>query len=133
MADKKKWEIELERYLKNKISRILNIDDDDDVEGLEIKILNIEDLFDYNNITDDTTIDDLAMYYAFTIMSEEFEKSNIIKNELNERDCTLDLIVNDDTAILNVYHLDNNEVPYVDVKFNVTSEGLIIDFEEEDF
>ncbi|MFW6247149.1 MAG: hypothetical protein ACOC22_03205, partial [bacterium] len=85
MGNKKRWEIELERYLKEKISNILNIDEDDD---LEINVLNIEDMFDYDDIDDSTSIHDLAIYYAFTIMTEEFEKSNLLKNELTNRECT---------------------------------------------
>lgn len=129
MSDKKRWKIEFEKYLTKKMKDMFGDDDDD----LEIKVLNIEDTLDYDNIDDDTTIDELATYYAFTIMTEEFEKSQIIKDELKKRDCTVELDIGKETAVLNVYYKEQNELPYVDVKFNVISDDLIIDFEEEDF
>lgn len=129
MADKKRWEIELENYLIKKMRSILG-------EDVDFELYDIETLFNINDISsEEYSIDDLAKHYAYTIMTEDYESSNLIKEELKNRNCELSFDIHEDneTATLNVYYKPETSVAYVDVKFNVVPEGFIIDFESEDF
>lgn len=129
MAEKRKqWEIELDNYIILKMKKLLGDD-------FEFEIGAVHTLFDINNVhSDEYDIHDLTQHYAFTMMSENFEHSAMLKKELERREYDVSITYpTDKTAKLNVFHKTNKNEIISSVDFNIHSEGLIIDFEKAEF
>jgi len=121
------WEKEFKNYIAKKVKETL---------GFEIDAQNIGALSVNTNI--DLTlldIEELAMVYAFAIMREDFEQAKIISDELETRNCDIKIDINDDnkTGAINVYLRPEVSVAYLDIKLRVLPDGMIIDFEKQNF
>lgn len=121
------WETELRKYIAKKIKKTIGLD----VSPEEIMTVEVNTDIDLTALE----IEDLALVYAFAIMREDFEQAKIISDELNTRNCEVKIDVDDfnKTGIINVYKQPETSIAYVDIKLKVLPDGMIIDFEEQNF
>jgi len=121
------WEKELRKYIAKKIKEKLGFDvNPDEISTLEI-----------NTDIDLTLLDieELAMVYAFAIMREDFEHAKNISDELKTRDCEIKIDIDEKSksGAINVYMKPKTEVAYLDIKLKVLPDGMMIDFDKQEF
>lgn len=122
---KKKWETEFIKYLTNKFTNVFG-------EDVEVEITKIEPIFDISDI-DTYSINDMALFYAYSVMIEDFENSKIINEKFSNKKLTpkIESIDGSDDGLLNIY--DENNIVVADIKLKMYSDCIIIDFEGENF
>jgi hypothetical protein len=121
------WESEFKKYIVEKFK---------DKLGFEISPASIKGLYVNTNIDLSLLeINDLAIVYAFAIMREDFEQAKRITDELAIRDCTISIDTDDlkKTGVINVYKKPETKTAYIDVKMKVLPDGMMIDFEKQNF
>jgi len=121
------WEKELREYIVRKMKNRLGLD----VNPSEIKTVSVDAEVDFKILE----IEELAMIYAFAIMKEDFEEAKEIADELKTRDCIVEIDVNDleKTGVINVYKQPETSVVFIDIKLKVLPDGMIVDFEKQNF
>lgn len=119
------WEDELKKYIVKKFKAKVGIDIV--IEDLVIDISNI----DLPNVD----IDDLAIIYAFAISDEDFEKADTFLTEVKKRGYLIIIDTNDAKKSGSVKVIDAKKSDNVicEVKMKITPNGMIIDFEEQNF
>jgi hypothetical protein len=77
----------------------------------------------------------LANIYSFAIMKEDFEDAKKIADELHKRDIEIKIETDDKkkTGVINFYLKPQVSIPYVDIKMKILPDGMIVDFEKENF
>jgi predicted RNase H-related nuclease YkuK (DUF458 family) len=121
------WENELKKYIARKVH---------DIMGVEIPVENIL-TFELNLDLDlpTLTIEELGYIYAFAIMKENFEQAKAISEELANRNCEIKLDIDEKskTGVINLYVKPEVAIAYIDIQMKVLPDGLMIDFEKENF
>jgi hypothetical protein len=108
------WETDLKKYIAKKLSKIkgFNINPD------EIKGFRVNTDIDISKLD----IRELATIYAFAIMQENFEQANAIVEEFARKNCEVKIDVDDFKKTGNI-----------DVHMKILPDGMIMDFEKENF
>ena len=121
------WEMELKKYIAKKMKNTVGLD----VSPAEIQAIKVNTDIDLTSLE----IEDLALVYAFAIMEEDFEHAKTISDELNTRNCEVKIDIDDfkKTGVINVYKQPETSIVYVDVKLKILPDGMIIDFENQNF
>ena len=122
------WQEELKKYTAKNIKAKLGVDVS--TEQIENITISIDDL-DLPNLENK----DLSMIYAFAIMDENFEQANIILNELKNRNCSVRIDTNDveKSAIIALFKISEPNIVLYDIKMKILLDGMIIDFEKQNF
>jgi len=122
-----KWEEEFKKYVVRKMKKVL---------GFEIQTSEISKLV-VNTDVDLTllTIPELATVYAFAIMREDFEYAKVVATEFEVRNCDVKIEMDDvsKTGAINVYLKPNTAVAFIDVKMKLLPDGMMIDWEKQNF
>jgi hypothetical protein len=121
------WEEEFKKYVVRKMKKVL---------GYEIQPSEITKLI-VNTDVDLTTliVQELATVYAFAIMREDFEYARKVADELETRDCEVKIEMDDvsKTGAINIYLKPKSEVVYIDIKMKLLPDGMMIDWEKQNF
>jgi hypothetical protein len=121
------WEDELKRYIARKFKETMGEDIPlDHIYTLELNVdLDLPSL----------SIHDLASIYSFAIMKEDFEEAKKIADELQKRDCEIRIETDDKnkTGVINFYIKPQVSIPYLDIKMKILPDGMMVDFNKEDF
>lgn len=119
------WEDEMKKALAKKLKEIL---------GEDISIENIYTIeMPFEESLEDLDVESLARIYAFSIMKEDFEQTKLVAEELNKRNCKINVDVDDikKTGIIDVTYQPQNEVKHIEVCMKLTKDGMMIDFDKE--
>jgi len=121
------WKDELKRYIARKVKETTG----EDVPLDHIHTIEIHADLDYSSMS----IKDLASIYAFAIMKEDFEDAKKVANELEKRDIEIKIETDESkhTGSINFYMKPQVSIPYLDIKLKVLPDGMMIDFEKENF
>ena len=121
------WEDELKRYIARKFKEIMG--EDIPLEHIHTIELNVD--LDLPALS----IKDLASIYSFAIMKEDFEEAKKIADELQKRDVEIKIETDDKkkTGVINFYLKPQISIPYLDIKMKILPDGMMVDFEKENF
>jgi len=121
------WEKEFKKYIANKFREKLGFN----IDPHDIKKLEVNTNIDLTQLL----VDELAMVYAFAIMREDFEQAKVIADELETRNCEVKIDVDDanKSGAINIYLKPEVSIPYLDIKMKILPDGMIIDFEKQQF
>ena len=122
------WQNELKKYTAKKLKSKLGIDITlDQIDDIEFTLENVD--------LTKATNDELLILYAFTVMDETFEQAQMILNEFENRNIWLQTLTNDAEKSASIVIYNNNEPNKVigDVKMRLLTDGMIIDFEKQNF
>lgn len=120
------WEDELKRYIRKNFKEKMGVE----LPNTDIIIEDVSFDMDLTVLN----ITDLTRVYSFAIMKEDFEAASIVKTEFENRNCRLKLI-NDDktkTAMLKVFEKYKRK-PSIEYEFKILPDGLLVDFEKNNF
>lgn len=119
------WESEFKKHL---LKLIQEFDPDAKVEQIEIVGIEMPET-DYKNI--DT--ENLGRLYAFTIMREDYEEANKIKEELANRGCDISIDIDEKKkeGRLNISYRPPSKLENISVNLKVLKDGLAIDWDKE--
>lgn len=121
------WEDELKNYISRKFEKIMG------------KSLPVEEITSFKIEMDvpmeNLSIKDVGYLYAFSIMKEDFENAAKFKNELNKRDCIVELNIDERNkkGILDIYVKPIATISSIQIHLKVNPEGIQIDFDKADF
>jgi uncharacterized protein YfkK (UPF0435 family) len=121
------WEDELKQYIVKKFKENFNEEISiEKIQTVEIKV--DEDLSSFD-------INELAYMYAFAMMKETFEEAKAISDEFAKRNCEIKFDIDDanKTGVINIYLRPETSVACIDIQMKILPDGVIIDFEKEDF
>lgn len=122
------WENELKKYTAKKLKSKLGINiTPDQIDDIGFTLENVD--------LTKATNDELLILYAFTIMDETFEEAQMILNEFENRNIWIQTLTDDAKKSANIVIYNNNEPNKIinDIKMKLLPDGMIIDFEEENF
>lgn len=121
------WEKELRKHV---LKLIRKFDPDATMDSIHLIGINFPQVDDLSLFT----IPDLGKLYAFAIMREDYEQAKNVKEELNRRDCKVNLEINEKTkeAILDITFKPIKGVDHIDINLKVLKDGLSIDWDKED-
>jgi len=122
------WQKSLRAYMVKKMSDILDLKiTEDDVETFEFNDFAAIDL-------GELLLEELPTMYAFALMREDFETAKLIADEIESRNARITFDINEDgkTGQINLY-VEPETDAYFDVKMIITSDGVIIDWEKQNF
>ena len=121
------WEDDFKKYIASKLSKTLGYE----ILGDSIIDINVNGDANY----EEANISELANLYAFSIMKEEYETTKLIADELEKRNCEIkvDCDDRDKTGVINIYLKPNVTVAYVDIKMKVLPDGMVIDWEKQNY
>ena len=121
------WKDELKRYIARKVKEMTG----EDVPLGHIHTVEIHTDIDYSSMS----IKYLASTYAFAIMKEDFEDAKKVADELEKRDIEIKIETDESkhTGSINFYMKPQVSIPYLDIKLKVLPDGMMIDFEKENF
>jgi len=119
------WKEELNKYIAKKLSTKF---------GYIIDPSKLSDL----ELNDDINIDeiqtqDLIMVYSFALMSENFEKADRIKERLKNDGYGVKIVVEGNSAVIEQYEPTDETLVYSKVYMIITPDGMIMDFERQNF
>jgi len=120
------WETSFKKYIARIFKKEMGFDMD--VNNISKIIINTD--VDLSLIS----LYELGWIYAFSIMQENFEQSNLVKEELKKRNCEIDLYINEMTkeGVIDLYIQPKTETKCLEIKLKVLPDGLMIDFDKED-
>lgn len=122
------WQDELKRYIAKQVK---------EKTGAEIPIGNIKTVELHVDI--DLTklkIKELAYMYAFAIMKEDFEYAKVIAEQIVKNNHRVEIETDDSKRIgsVNVYkNTKRKSKPVAQVSLKVLPDGMMIDFDKEQF
>lgn len=122
------WKNELKKYTAKKLNEKLGIDvTPDQIDDIEFTLDNV-------NLSD-AEDNELLILYAFAIMDETFEHANSISNEFTNRGILIEMKTNDveKSANIVISNVDEPNIVINDVKMKLLPDGMIIDFEKQNF
>jgi hypothetical protein len=121
------WKDELKRYIAKKVKEMTG----KDVPLDHIHTVEVNTELDYSSMS----IKDLSSIYAFAIMKEDFEDAKKVANELKKRNIKIKIETdeNNQSGSINFYLKPEMSTPYIDIKMKVLPDGMMIDFEKENF
>lgn len=122
------WQKELKKYTAKKLKSTLGIDvTPDQIEDIEFSLENV-------NLSE-TTNNELLILYAFTIMDETFEQSKMISDEFNKRNISIQTNTNNVEKSANIVIYNNKKPNNIinDIKMRLLPDGMVIDFEKQNF
>ena len=122
------WQNELKKYTAKKLKSTLGIDvTPDQIDDIEFTLENV-------NLSE-TTNNELLMLYAFTIMDETFEQAKMISDEFNNRGISIQTNTNNVEKSANIVIYNNKKPNNIinDIKMRLLPDGMVIDFEKQNF
>ena len=121
------WEDEFKRYVARKMKGTLGME----VNPNEINVIRVNTDIDLKLLT----IEELATVYAFAIMREDFEYAKTVADEFDTRNCDVKIDMDDasKTGAINIYLRPNVATAYIDVKMKLLPDGMMIDWDKQNF
>ena len=123
------WEYELKKFLVKKFNTLTG----GEISTDNISIVEFHAELDLNLLT----IRELAYLYAFSIMKEEFEEAKKIADNILKRKHKIILNIDEPNRVgsVDVYKdtKRKQKKPVAHVSLIVKSDGMMIDFEKEEF
>jgi len=127
--DDEQWASEFKKLI---IEHLQRMGHDVGFDNIQVIGVNMEDaLLDFDIKELDVPV--LARIYALSIMSENYEQANAVKEELGSRGCEINIIVNKDgkEGILDIKFRPQTGVQHIKMKMTLTRNGVTFEDNEE--
>lgn len=121
------WEKSLKQYIIKKFKEKLGIDVPlSAIAGIELNFS-----MDFS----DVELRDLGMMYALSIMAENYEATANIDKELKKRNCTVKLNLDEKKGegTVDIFMTPKQAVENIQINLIVTPDGMMVDWDKEDF
>lgn len=124
------WEKELKKFLAKKFNEIFD-DEDMQISPENIQTVDVEFEVDVNLLTEG----ELLHIYAFAMMREDFEYAKKMSDELKKRGYAVKMNLDEKNKNGSIEMISNaNEnTPLISIPILLHPEGIMIDFESEEF
>jgi hypothetical protein len=123
------WEKSFRAYLVKKMSKALGIE----IANDSVEIIDVSDYVDFE--VTELTLDELPMMYAFALMRENFESAKEISDEIEGRNARIafDIDEKTNTGVISLYVEPEIDVAYANIKMVVTPNGVMVDWDKQNF
>lgn len=121
------WEKPFKKYIIKKFKKEMNIDLPFDAISTIQMDLNI----DFSVLK----LKELAMLYSMSIMTENYEQAQKISKELKKRNCILKINIDEKKreGTVDIFLQSQTEVAIVQINLIATPDGMMVDWEKENF